>query len=175
MGRSCLTEKSKRRKYEEDTVHNYAIYHYYGPNNADSISYHTALYNFTTRSNEADHGLAACFYNEVVPFIWGGKWQFPLYHGGLNRGFRTATDNEYHVKFTCKPLDVILQEAQPVIIAIDCNHYIAAFGYGATLDNNGNIKDKYFMITDNGKLTDPSYHPLMRKVDFWNLHYGLTH
>lgn len=44
-----------------------------------------------------------------------------------------------------------------------------------TLKNNGNVKDKYFMITDNGTTTAPTYRPYMRKKNFWNLHYGLTH
>lgn len=162
--------------YREISYGNYAFYNFVaGINHSDSLSYHTALYNFTTRSNIADNGLAACFYNEVVPFRWGGLWQFPLYHGGLNRGFRTATDNDYHVYFTCKPYDCILQDHQPVIIAVNCNHYIVAFGFGVTLKNNGNVKDKYFMITDNGTTTAPTYRPYMRKKNFWNLHYGLTH
>lgn len=44
---------------------------------------------------------------------------------------------------------------------------------GVTLKNNGNIKDIYFFVTDNGNTIWPSYQPYMRKKSFWNLHYGL--
>lgn len=119
------------------------------------------------------HNLAACFYNETVPFQWG-EWQFPLYHGELNRGFDAATNGQYKVKLTCKPYDWITLNDQPIIIAINCSHYIVAFGYGVTKKRDGSVKDKYFLVTDNGYTTSPSCHPYMRKKNFWNLHYGLT-
>ena len=153
----------------------YAYYDFWNVNCDWHLSRNDAMQNFIDRSDAADYGLAGCFYSETVPFIWAGEWQFPLYHGGLNRGFRHATNDAYHVYFTCKPFDCILQNQQPVIIAVNCNHYLVAFGYGATKDSNGNVKDKYFMITDNGTSTGPSYHPYMRRKNFWNLHYGLTH
>lgn len=158
--------------------YNYLDYAYYNFQNVNCdwhLRRNDAMQNFLDRSLQADYGLAGCFYRETIPFIWNGEWQFPLYHGGLNRGFSSATDGAYHVYFTCKPFDCILQNQQPVIIAVNCNHYLVAFGYGATLDSNHNVKDKYFMITDNGYTTQPSYHPYMRRKNFWNLHYGLTH
>ena len=161
--------------YQEDHIKQYAVYDF-GYVNCDwHLCPNDAKQNYINRSLEVDNGLTGCFYRETVPFIWDGEWQFPLYHGGLNRGFKIATHNEYHVYFTCKPFDCILQHQQPVIIAVDCNHYIVAFGYGATLDSHNNVKDKYFMVTDNGYTTAPSYHPYMRRKNFWNLHYGLTH
>ncbi len=161
--------------YIDSNYCDYAYYNFWNVNCDWHLCRNEAMQNFINRSNDTDYGLAGCFYHETVPFIWDGEWQFPLYHGGLNRGFRNATNNEYHVYFTCKPLDCILQNQQPVIIAVNCNHYLVAFGYGATLDSHGNIKDKYFMITDNGATTFPSYHPYMRRKNFWDLHYGLTH
>lgn len=54
-------------------------------------------------------------------------------------------------------------------------HMLVAFGYGVTKKRNGNVKDKYFAVTDNGATTGLSYKPYMRKKSFWDLHYGLTH
>ena len=54
-------------------------------------------------------------------------------------------------------------------------HMLVAFGYGVTKKRNGNVKDKYFAVTDNGSTTGPTYEPYMRRKNFWNLHYGLTH
>lgn len=130
---------------------------------------------YIRRSYEADYGLSACFYEESVPLWWDGEWTFPLYHGGLNRGFDKATGGEYKVKFTCKPYGWIHDKKQPVIIAVDCSHYIVAFGTGTTYKKNGKIKDKYFSIVDNGYFTgDFGYQPYMRRHNGWNLHYGLT-
>ena len=158
--------------YYEDYIWQYAEYEY------DDVDTYQGLYNvlgdYSVVSYIADNGLGYHFYSETVPFWWGG-WQFPLYHGGLNRGFRAVTNDEYHVYFTCYPFDCILEKQEPVIIAINCNHYIVAFGYGATLNQNGDVKDKYFMVTDNGYTTSSThYHPYMRRKNFWNLHYGLT-
>lgn len=159
--------------YDEDLINHYAYYDY--SNSQLSVGILDALNEYNAISSEADNGLAACFYNETVPFWWGGEAQFPLYHGGLNRGFRNATNNQYYVTLTSKPYDWITLNNQPLIIAIDCDHYIVAFGYGVTKKRNGNVKDKYFLVTDNGSTTGPSYKPYMRRKSFWNLHYGLTH
>lgn len=161
--------------YVDNNYLDYAYYDFFNVNCDWHLSRNDAMQNFLDRSHEADYGLAGCFYRETIPFIWDGKWQFPLYHGGLNRGFHNATNGAYHVYFTCKPFDVIAFERQPVIIAVDCNHYIVAFGYGTTLDSRGNVKDKYLLVTDNGATTSPTYHPYMRRKNFWNLHYGLMH
>ncbi len=75
----------------------------------------------------------------------------------------------------CKTFAINKVKQQLSIIAIDCDHYIVAFGYGVTKKRNGNVKDKYFLVTDNGSTTGPSYKPYMRRKSFWNLHYGLTH
>ncbi len=168
--------------FEINATNHYAYYRYSDVANNYSLGLFTSLYNFTTRSNEADNGLTACFYNETVPFTAQGVWHFPLYHGGLNRGFDTATNGTYHVKFTCKPYDWIIGNhpssgniSEPVIIAVYCSHYIVAFGTGATLKNDGSVKDRYFMVTDNGyTISEHNYHPYMRRYSFWNLHYGLT-
>lgn len=154
----------------------YSMYYFNDVDNSAQLGSHTALYNFTTRSNEVDNGLTACFYNQTIPFVWGGKWEFPLYHGGLNRGFYTATNGQYQVKLTAKPYEWISLNHEPIIIEINCNHYIVAFGYGVTRKNNGDVKDEYFLITDNGSVTSSTnYRPQMRKKNFWNLHYGLKH
>jgi hypothetical protein len=163
---------SGHNNYYENNVNNYAFYDY--SNSQLSVGVTEALEEYNRISEIADNGLAACFYNETVPFWWG-EWQFPLYHAGLNRGFRNATNGQYYVTFTCKPYEWITLNNQPLIIAIDCNHYIVAFGYGVTKKSNGNVKDKYFFVTDNGHTTSPSYEPYMRKKSFWDLHYGLTH
>lgn len=152
----------------------FAYYKYSDVVHGSNLNCHTALYNFTSRSNVADNGLTACWYNETVPFIHNHQWEFPLYHGGINRGFKTATNGTYSVKLTSKPYDYMWNNQEPLIIEIDCNHYIAAFGSGVTLKNNGSVKDIYFNVTDNGnKIKDYGYHPFMRRMSFWNLHYGL--
>jgi hypothetical protein len=148
-------------------------YKYSDVEHSDNVTMYQALDNFVTRSFEADNGLAACFYDNTVPFFWDNEWKFPLYHSGLNNGFREATNDAYHVKFTCKPYKWITERYQPVIIAIDCNHYIVAFGTGVTKKTNGKIKDKFFLVTDNGNTIAPTYRPYMRRYNFWNLHYGL--
>lgn len=158
--------------FYENTSDVYAWYSY--DNTKLSGSRSDAWDEYDNLSAIADNGLAACFYRETVPFWWDGEWQFPLYHGGLNRGFRNATNDVYHVKLTCHPYDWITQNDEPLIIAINCNHYIVAFGYGVTKKKSGRVKDRYFLVTDNGATTGPSYHPYMRKKNFWNLHYGLT-
>lgn len=151
----------------------YAEYDYDGVSHGSSLRSHTALYNYTTRSNSADNGLAACWYNETVPFIGNHLWQFPLYHGGIKRGFQTATNGVYSVVLTSKPYDYMWNNNEPLVVEINCDHYIAVFGSGVTLKSNGNVKDVYFMVTDNGYTTGSSYLPYMRKKNFWNLHYGL--
>lgn len=134
-----------------------------------------ALETFIERSNQADNGLTACFYKESVPFWWDNEWTFPLYHGGLNRGFAAATNDEYKVVFNCKPYDWITLNNEPVLIAVNCDHYLVAFGTGVTKKKNGRVKDKYFAVVDNGYTTkEYGYHPYMRKYNFWNLHYGLS-
>lgn len=151
----------------------FAYYKYSDVAHGSNLNCHTALYNYTSRSNSADNGLTACWYNETVPFIWS-QWEFPLYHGGIKRGFQTATNGVYSIKLTSKPYDYMWNNNEPLIIEIDCNHYIAAFGSGVTKKKNGNIKDVYFLVTDNGNtIAASSYHPYMRKKSFWNLHYGL--
>ena len=45
-------------------------------------------------------------------------------------------------------------------------HMLVAFGYGVTKKRNGNVKDKYFAVTDNGATTGLSYKPYMRKKKF---------
>lgn len=110
-----------------------------------------------------------------MPFWWDGEWTFPLYHGGLNRGFAVATNDEYKVVFNCKPYDWITLNNEPVLIAVNCDHYLVAFGTGVTKKKNGRVKDKYFAVVDNGTTTrEYGYHPYMRKYNFWNLHYGLS-
>lgn len=162
--------------YTGEMNNSYAWYNISWVDNSESLGMTTALYNYGIRSYDADYGLTACFYNETFPFVWDNEWQFPLFHGGLNRGFNTATNGVYKVKLTCNPLKALAQDHQPMIIAINCNHYIVAFGYGSTLDNSGNPKDLYLMVTDNGLTTSATgYHPYMRKKNFWNLHYKLAY
>lgn len=151
----------------------YGYYSFWGIDYSSNLNCHTALYNFTTRSNNADNGLTAVFYNLSTPFIYNGYWQFPIYHDDLCQGFKSVTNNEYTVKFTCKPYIYLHNYNEPLIIAINCDHYIVAFGTGVTLTKNGSVKDKYFIVTDNGVTTAPSYEPYMRRVNLWNLHYGL--
>lgn len=129
---------------------------------------------YIRRSYLADYGLAACFYEETVPLYWK-EWTFPLYHAGMNRGFAKATNDEYKVVLTCDPYEWITLNNEPVIIEVDCDHYIVAFGTGVTKKKNGRVKDKYFAIVDNGSFTkEHGYHPYMRKHNGWNLHYGLA-
>jgi hypothetical protein len=160
--------------YFEDYYSNYGVYSYSGVDHSSSLSGAAAKQNYINRSNESDNGLAACFYQETVPTRWNGEWQFPLYHGGLNRGFMAATQDEYHIEFTVTPYKWIKNKRQPIIIAINCSHYIVAFGIASTLKSNGRIKDKYFVVTDNGFTTSSrGYKPYLRKYNSSNLHYGL--
>lgn len=152
----------------------YAFYKY-SDINVKGLDVDMARDVYIHRSLQTDHGLAACFYKECSPLWWNGEWTFPLYHGGMCRGMKEATDGKYKVTFTCKPNDWIKKKHEPLIIGIDCDHYIAAFGVGTTHKKNGKVKDKYFMVTDNGATTsDTGYHPYMRRHSVWNLHYGLT-
>lgn len=158
--------------FECDYGYLYAHYNFRGID-VKGLTKEAARTKYMERSDTADYGLAACFYQESVP-LWWGEWQFPLYHGGLNRGFDTATDGEYKVKFTCKPYDWIVSREEPVIIGVNCDHYLVAFGTGTTHKKNGKIKDKYFAIVDNGYTTEAHcFHPYMRKHNGWNLHYGM--
>lgn len=161
--------------YFWNVCHDNFLYAYYDYNvDVFGLGKEAARNKYIARSDSADYGLAACFYRESVP-VWWGEWQFPLYHGGLNRGFDSATDGQYKVKFTCKPYDWIISREEPVIIGVNCDHYLVAFGTGATRKKNGKIDDKFFAIVDNGYTTDIyNYHPYMRKHNGWNLHYGLT-
>ena len=155
--------------------YDYSVYSYYGVESSSSLSGAAAKQNYINRSIDSDNGLAACFYQETVPTLSHGEWQFPLYHSGMNRGFRAATQDEYRIKFTTTPYNWIRDRRQPVIIAINCSHYIAAFGIGNTFKRNGQIKDRYFKVTDNGYTTSSrGYKPYFRKKNGWNLHYGLT-
>lgn len=156
------------------SLNDHAYYMYDDISAPSNIGSHTALYYYTTRSNDADYGLCACFYNEAVPFINRQQWQFPLYHGGLNRGFDVATDGKYQVQFTCSPYEYMINNQEPIIIAINCNHYIAAFASMATLKKNNKVKDVYFVITDNGTVIGSNgYRPMFRRKNGWNLHYGM--
>ena len=151
----------------------FAYYYYYNSQLSSGLS--AARSAFDSISAIADYGLGKCFYDETVPFLWG-EWLFPLYHGGLNRGFRTATNNQYQVQLTAEPYEWISLNHEPIIIEINCNHYIVAFGYGVTHDINGYVKDKYFKVVDNGSTTLSNYYrPYMRRENWWNLHYGLKH
>lgn len=151
----------------------FAYYDYYNSQLRNGLS--DAQDEYNNISAIADNGLGACFYQATVPFLWG-EWKFPLYHAGLNRGFNTATNGQYQVKLTAEPYEWISLDHEPIIIGINCNHYIVAFGYGVTRKNNGDVKDEYFLITDNGSRTSSTnYRPQMRKKNFWNLHYGLEH
>lgn len=151
----------------------FAYYYYYNSQLGNGLS--DAQEEFNNISAIADNGLGACFYQETVPFWWG-DWKFPLYHAGLNRGFNTATNGQYQVKLTAEPFEWISLNHEPIIIEINCNHYIVAFGYGVTHDINGYVKDKYFKVVDNGSTTSSNYYrPYMRRENWWNLHYGLKH
>lgn len=156
------------------SLSDHAYYQYNDISAPSNIGSHTALYYYTTRSNDADYGLCSCFYNEAVPFIYRQEWQFPLYHGGLNRGFDVATDGKYQVQFTCSPYEYMINNQEPIIIAINCDHYIAAFASMATLKKNNKVKDVYFVITDNGTVIGSNgYRPMFRRKNGWNLHYGM--
>lgn len=158
--------------FKNDTTGLYAYYNI-GSVVVTGLRKEDARDRYIMRSHNADHGLTACFYEESVPLYWK-KWTFPLYHGGLNRGFSKATNDEYKVELTCDPYEWITLNNEPVIIEVDCNHYIVAFGTGVTKKTNGQVKDKYFAIVDNGAFTQEyGYHPYMRKHNGWNLHYGL--
>ena len=162
--------------YFKHDINYLCAYYEYRDIDVKGLNLTSAREAYLERSREVDNGLAGCFYEESVPFWWKGKWTFPLYHGGLNRGFEKATRDTYKVAFTCSPYKWITQKHEPVIIAINCDHYIVAFGTGVTLKKNGKVKDKFFAVVDNGTTTrDYSYHPYMRKHNGWNLHYGLKY
>lgn len=129
-------------------------------------------------SHIIDNGLIECFYKETVPFKFDHCWQFPLYHGGLNRGFKAATSDEYKVKFTMKPYEYMWNNQEPLIIETCMSdasgHYFVAFGSSTTYKTNGEVADVMYMITDNGTLIGShNYKPYLKRSTFWNLHYGL--
>ena len=153
------------------------LYAYYDINNLEvaGLSAEESREVYMNRSYETDNGLTACFYEECKPFWWKGEWTFPLFHCGLNRCFSKVTHDTYKVTFTCSPYKWIMEKGEPVLIAVNCDHYLVAFGTGVTLKNNGKIRHKYYMIADNGYTTsEHKNQPYMRKHNGWNLHYGLT-
>lgn len=85
-----------------------------------------------------------------------------------------ATNGVYTTKFTLWPTNWINNKHRPVVIEINCDHYVVAFGTATTHKRNGSVAKKYFMVTDNGQETSQyGYKPYMKYYNGWNLHYGL--
>lgn len=120
------------------------------------------------RSNLSDYGLSALFYKECTWFynIFKGYYELPLYELGMRKGIKNATNNKYSLTFTTEPYKDI-ESNNPVIIAINCNHYI--IGIACAKNSNGK---KYELVTDNGnKISEQNYAPYWHRQNFWNLHY----
>lgn len=160
---------------------------YFGVNQIICTSYY-AYYPYTMRKIEEyrdvenlsaylDGGLYNTWFSECVPTFD----EYPLYHGGLNRGLQNATANvgtPYKIHFTLHPQEWIEDMHEPVVI--ECSpppdytpHYVGAIGIGYTLKSNGKKKHKYFLCMDNGyQIGLHNYYPYWRKHNCWNLHYA---
>lgn len=140
----------------------------------EGLSRDSLLTFYRQRSETVDNGLSWQFYQRTTPTYWG-EWYFPLYEIGMRNGIKAVTNNEYTIKFTVWPTKWINEKQQPVIIEVDCNHYVVAFGTATTRKQNGKVNKKYFMVTDNSsKTSEHNYMPYMKYYNGWNLHYGLA-
>lgn len=126
------------------------------------------------RCKEVNNGLLLDFYEYCSPLWFQKEWTFPLFPGGLKKGLRKATKNEYTVEFTCKPYKWINGNKEPLLIIRCARHYLVGFGTAVTKKKNGKIKDKFILVTDNGNMIyDYNQAPFWKKQNLWNLHYGV--
>ncbi len=175
-----------RSKHFVDNISMNVPYAYYQINlNTCGLGFEEALNIYVERSREMDYGLSECFYRECIESWLPNKkkstgcvfaWQFPLYHGGLNRGLRTATDGNYGIEFTVRPYKWINDNSEPVIIGVGCDHYLVAIATGAVRKWWG--EKKYFLVVDNGYTTGDDgktykYFPYWKKYNAFDLHYGV--
>lgn len=101
-----------------------------------------------------------------------------LYHLGMSRGLREATDELYDVNFITLSQAIKLMKTtnEPVVIVCGTKkgpHYIGAIGIGYIINKKGKKGHSYFYYMDNGYKTsqDNNYYPCWKKTNGWNLHY----
>ncbi|MGM9970402.1 MAG: hypothetical protein ACI35S_08415 [Anaeroplasma sp.] len=101
-----------------------------------------------------------------------------LYHLGLSRGLREATDELYNVNFITLDQAISLMKTtnEPVVIVCGTKagpHYIGAIGMGYIINKKGKKGHSYFYYMDNGYKTrdENNRYPCWKKTNGWNLHY----
>ena len=101
-----------------------------------------------------------------------------LYHLGLSRGLREATDELYDVSFITlkQAIDLMKTTNEPVVIVCGTKagpHYIGAIGMGYIINKKGKKGHSYFYYMDNGYKTseENNWYPCWKKTNCWNLHY----
>lgn len=101
-----------------------------------------------------------------------------MYHLGMSRGLREATDEMYNVLFITRDKSIkwIKEKKEPVVIVCSTKagpHYVGAIGLGYITKKNGKKGHSYFYIFDNGYVIgDNNYKPCWKKSNRGNLHYG---
>lgn len=143
----------------------YSYYDYPIPNNVKRAIWEEA-------SNELDAGLYYAWHKETHRLVGG----YPLYHGGIDRGLRDATNGEYRIKLTVEPLKWIEENNEPLIMTCHPHgkpHYVAAIGVGYNVNKWGNKKNRYLFVHDNGNLiSSNNYYPFWRKYNGFLLYYA---
>ncbi len=100
-------------------------------------------------SSCTDNGL----YSALFGYCTNGFGGHPMYINGMNKATKCVTNNNYAVNLTVQPHDRIRNHHLPVFNLIGYEwsfHYLVAFGSGYEKKRNGNIKNKFLLVTDNG-------------------------
>jgi hypothetical protein len=166
--------------YESENVKLYdylGSYAYYSTSSAVCERYgeicNTA--SWVMMSMEYDNGLCGVWY-EHCHYLFEGQ---ALFEEGMREGLESATynrDNHYTINFTIVPRLWIYNSHEPVVIEGSPQgepHYWAAIGVTFNTGLLGVPKNRFFLVTDNGSLTQyHGYYPFWKAYNFWNLHYG---
>lgn len=105
--------------------------------------------NVCVNSNKTDYGL----YYTLLNYCTTGFGGRPMYINGMNKATKRVTNNIYAVNLTTQPHVRIRSYNLPVFNLIGYEwefHYLVAFGSGYEKKRNGNIKNKFLLVTDNG-------------------------
>lgn len=100
-----------------------------------------------------------------------------MYHLGMSRGLREATNELYNVQFIIRDQAItsMQQQKEPVVIVCSTKagpHYVGAIGIGYILKKNGKKGHSYFYIVDNNYiLGNNDSKPCWKKTNAFNLHY----
>ena len=151
-------------------------YYYYGDYVID-ITYSYSRSNSRNKIRELsfylDNGLYYQWFKRTDSLPDGDA----MYHLGMSRGLREATDELYDVKFIIRDQAITLMKQQQEPIVIVCStkagpHYVGAIGLGYIKKKNGKKGHSYFYIVDNNYiLSNNDSKPCWKKTNDFNLHY----